>query len=375
MLASSSLGDCTKGGDPSLRLLQPLPVTTDTGEKPQSKLWHHGGRWWSVLPDEHGTHLWRLDDPTWTRMMTLATRSDYRADCLSEGDTTFVLLFAGPEAELVTLAYEHEQGARGKYETLSDGFGRSRVDVSGSAETATIARDASGRLWLASDTSDAIEVRHTDPPYTHWSAPFSIATGVSDDDIGAVTALPDGQVGVFWSDQTRRRFGFRVHAPGAEPEDWSDDEVPGIGSALDVGGGMSDDHINFAVAIDGTLFVAVKTSYDTEGYTRVGLLVRRPSGQWDAFYHVDYQGTRPIVVVDESRDHLMVFYTSRDRGGDILYRESAAMPIRFGRRKILLSGDLLNNASSTKQWVSGSLVLVASTPSPSRVEGGIIRLR
>ena len=45
-----------------------------------------------------------------------------------------------------------------------------------------------------------------------------------------------------------------------------------------VGTGMADDHMNVAVASDGTLYAAVKARYDTGGYPRMALLVRRPVG-------------------------------------------------------------------------------------------------
>ena len=58
-----------------------------------------------------------------------------------------------------------------------------------------------------------------------------------------VTALPNGTIGVMWSNQTTGLFGFRVHADGADPDDWSEDEVPASESAIDDGAGMADDHI------------------------------------------------------------------------------------------------------------------------------------
>ena len=105
-------------------------------------------------------------------------------------------------------------------------------------------------------------------PYSSFSGPVTLATGVAADDIGVVTALPNGQIGVLWSNQNTRLFGFRVHSDGADPSVWSTDEQPASQSALDVGLGMADDHLNVAVAADGTLYAAVKTSYDTAGQTK-----------------------------------------------------------------------------------------------------------
>jgi CheY-like chemotaxis protein len=78
-------------------------------------------------------------------------------------------------------------------------------------ETATIDVDSQGRLWLASDGTTTVAVRYSDPPYSSWSGPITLATGISTDDISVVTALPNGTVGVLWSNQSTQRFGFRAH--------------------------------------------------------------------------------------------------------------------------------------------------------------------
>ena len=90
-------------------------------------------------------------------------------------------------------------------------------------------------------------MRWSDSPYSTWSSAITIATGVTDDDICAVTAFA-GKIGVLWSNQSTQRFGFKYHVDGADPATWSADEVPASQSALNVGAGMADDHINFAVA-------------------------------------------------------------------------------------------------------------------------------
>ena len=61
----------------------------------------------------------------------------------------------------------------------------------------------------------------SDSPYNSWSAPITIATGVKDDDISAITPIPSqGKIGIFWSNQTTRQFGFRTHADGTSPTTW-----------------------------------------------------------------------------------------------------------------------------------------------------------
>ncbi|HEY6866003.1 MAG TPA: LamG domain-containing protein, partial [Candidatus Eisenbacteria bacterium] len=143
-------------------------------------------------------------------------------------------------------------------------------------------------------------------------------------------------------------------------------EVPSSQSALDgVGLGMADDHLHAAVASDGTLYAAVKTSYDTPGYPRIALLVRRPAGTWDNLYPVDEAGTRAIALLDEARGTITVVYTSSEGSGDILYKESPISAIAFGARSTLIPGGL-NDATSTKQNLRGDVVILASNGSSAQ---------
>src|SRR5690606_37094889 len=125
------------------------------------------------------------------------------------------------------------------------------------------------------------------------------------------------------------------------------DESPASQSALNVGGGMSDDHINMAVAKDGTLYCAVKTNYDKKGYPKIALLIRRPDGKWDNLYGVSETGTRPIVILNEKKGNLKVIYTSKEGGGDILYKESSISDITFSDTKTLITGKY-DDPTSTK---------------------------
>lgn len=338
--------------------LQSVSVTANTGEKPQSKLWRHDGRWWAVLPEASGTKLWRLDDANWSPVLHLSDATAVHADALRAGEQVHVLLFETGRCELISLAYDGESQ---RYELWPERRSGTVLPLDSSVETATIDMDASGRLWLALDDKMDVVVRWSDAPYSAWSEPLVLATGMAEDDICALTAFPNGGVGVLWSNQHTQRYGFRFHTEGADPTDWLPDEVPSAASAQAVGDGMADDHLNFAVAQDGTLYAAVKTSYDTRGYPLIGLLVRRPSGAWDDLYNVDDDGTRPIVVLNEKSGTLFVAYT---HGGNIVYRESQSESIAFGPRQLLIEKKdaPLNNVTSTKERFSGEIVFLASTP-------------
>ena len=347
----------------SFERIAPMEISANTGEKPQSKVWCHDDTWWSVLPNKSGTFLWRLDGAAWSPVLKLSQNTAVRADVEPNGDLAHVLLYCGRSSELVTA--EYVPGEVGTYQFWSTQRDTVDVALSSGVETATIELDSTGRLWLASDAKSTVEVRYSDYPYYSFSSPITIASGIHSDDISCVTSLGNGSIGVLWSNQNAKRFGFRVHQDGDAPGQWTANEVPASQSARSVGGGMADDHLNCAVASDGTLYAAVKTSYDQSGQPRVGLLVRRPSGEWDPLYNVDTSGTRAIVMLNEEANRLIVAYTATEGGGNILYRESPMDVIAFGARKTLISGTV-NNVSSTEQPFTDELVVIAAGGSSAR---------
>jgi hypothetical protein len=334
-----------------------LSVSENTGEKPQSKVWEHAGQWWTVMPNSSGTWVFRLDGTSWTPTLQITSNSSVHADVKSAGNLAHVLLLNGSSAQLATL--EYDGGPDNRFEPWALRPQLVDVPLGSSVETATLDVDSTGRMWVAYDRSSTVEVRHSDGLYTTWSAPITVASGINSDDISAIVAMPNGTIGVLWSNQSSDRFGFRVHVDGAAPGTWLAPEVPAGQSALSVGGGMADDHLNVAVASDGTLYAAVKTSYDKSGYPKIALLVRRPNGFWDNLYQVDTAGTRPIVVLSETANRLIVAYTTNEGGGDIVYRVSPLNNIAFGARQVLIGGSV-NDVTSTKQNFTDNVVFLAS---------------
>ena len=278
--------------------LASISVSQDTADKPQSKVWFYSGSWWAVLPSTaespQGTWLWQLQpDLSWAAALHLSSATDARADVTLDGALAHVLLY-GAAPELVSL--EHSTATH-TYEAWSLRPTNTPVSLPGS-ETASLAIDSTGRIWIATESGTSVHAHYADSPYTSFSGPVVLATGIAADDIAAVTALPDSTIGVLWSNQNTERFGFRIHLDSDGPTVWQADEVPASQSALNVGDGMADDHLNLAVGTDATLYAAVKTSYDTSGFPTIALLVRRPNGTWDDLYEVDTAGTRPVVVLN-----------------------------------------------------------------------------
>ncbi|WP_415296825.1 LamG-like jellyroll fold domain-containing protein [Cellulosimicrobium sp. SJTW-1] len=344
-----------------------IPLTGNTGEKPQSKLWSAGGTWWAVLASAStspaGTWVWRYDAAakTWTNVTRISERTDVRADVKTVGDVAHVLLH-GPTTTLVSIQRDAQSNT---YVPWTSRAGATAVSLPGS-ETATIDIDSTGRMWVAWDTASQVQVRWSDAPYSSFSAPVTVASGITDDDIAVVTAMRGGRIGVLWSNQNTERFGFRTHMDGSSPSTWTADEVPAAGSALNVGDGMADDHLNLALADDGTLYAAVKTSYDSSDLPVIGLLVRHPDGTWDPLREVDRIGTRGIVLIDDVTDRLRVVYTRSTELDDILVKEtSRTSPDFSGPAETLLAG-AWNNATATKSNVPGEVLVMASSSSTAQ---------
>jgi len=341
--------------------LTALTVAANTGEKPQSKVWTYAGKWWCVMPNSSGTWVWRLDGTAWTNVLQLSASTSVHADVKAVGAVSHVLLFNYGTSQLASIEYVP---ATQTYQFWTTRPANVSLPLVGGTETATLDVDSQGRMWLATDfaaATDQIVVYYSDAPYSSWSAPVTLATGINGDDISAVIAMPGGKIGVLWSNQNTQRFGFRTHLDGTDPASWTADELPASQSALNIGAGMADDHLNVAVASDGTLYAAVKTSYDTGGYPKMALLVRRPAGTWDNLYPVDQSGTRGIVLLDESAATVTIIYTSVEGAGNILYKESPTSAISMtGPSTVLIAGGL-NDPTSTKQNISGSVVILAGS--------------
>jgi hypothetical protein len=343
----------------SVAPLQSASWSQGTGEKPQSKVFEYAGQWWTVMPNSSGTWVYRLNGTSWQATQQITSSTSVHADVKLVGDIAHVLLYNGSSSQLASLQYV---AADNRFEPWAARPQLAKVSLSSGVETATLEVDSTGRMWVASDASSTVEVRYSDGNYSTWSAPITVGSGITSDDISAIIALPNHSIGVMWSNQNSKRFGFRVHQDGDAPTAWSADEVPAGQSARNVGGGMADDHVHLAAASDGTLYAAVKTSYDSSGNPKIALLVRRPNAVWDNLYSVDGDGTRPIVVVDEAANKVVVAYTGTDGGGSIVYRDSPLGNISLGPRQTLISGSL-NDVTSSKQTSTSQIVFLADNRS------------
>jgi hypothetical protein len=364
-----------------------------TGEKPQSKLWFNGGRWWADMLHSDGQYyIFYLDGQIWKKTTTLLDdRIQTQADCLWDGTHLYVVSGAGGDPSGVDLParlYRYSYNAANPPETaytIDPGF---PVTVrNGGAETIVIDKDSTGQLWITYTQGGQVWINRSTTNDAIWGVPFNPpnATGETDsasvaaDDISSLIAY-DGKIGVLWSKQTPTNnnndtFYFAYHNDGDPDTAWTTAiayRKPDI----------SDDHINLKSLQSGGghVFAVVKTSIQTNnaGQERIIVLHRKPDGSWDtpALVWDETQGhTRPILMVDSVNHRLYVFATTTTAGGTIAYKRSSdyttgsvsfpdpqAVFIQITQAANL--GDL-NNATSTKQNVDGvngidSIVVLAS---------------
>lgn len=380
----------------SVQKLPTLAINGKSADTQQSKVWQYNSNWWMVMGDSGdpavagsgGTFLWRLDGNKWTQALKLNFKK-YNADVKVVGNLAQVLLFGTDEGRLVSLEYVPAvapapatyqvwtQHPKTTLVSLAPPPPAGTIGAAAVVNSATIDVDCNGRIWLASDGFNDIQVRYSDAPYTTFSDPILLATNTSPKDLAVVTAMPNCKMGVLWTNHVTQRFGFRTHdSQNPDATNWTADEVPAAQSAQRSGAGMAGTAMNVKVAADGTLYAAVSTGFSTLDATlpQVGLLVRR-SGGWDPLNKVDSVGVHPIVMLNETAGIVDVAYTVLDplaaagskATGEIAYSESPTSAISFAPRKTLFAG-LHDDVTSTKQNWTDSVMVFASTrtnPPPS----------
>ncbi|MEI6945614.1 heparin lyase I family protein [Paraflavisolibacter sp. H34] len=364
-----------QAGFQTITRLNAVPISSGNGGPPQARVWTHAGLWWSVLPTQAGPRVYRLNGQTlaWEpQSLNLGTNTDISADCRVKGDSVYVLLYRGANqnAQVYLLKFT------GTTYTVQ-GQSASLKMPSGS-KTATLALEANGRLWLATDTKNSVQLWWSDPSsagYTRWNGPWTAASGLTDDDIGALVPLPppagsqQGPIGLMWSNGKSKRLGFKTHSPGTDPTAWSPEEVPAGPS------GMGAAFLDVKTGADGTLYCATQTSVSSTGSPRVLLLVRRPGGAWASYPVTTYpEGDQPLVLLQEAQGKIKVAYTSASGTGGIVSKESPLAAISFGPAQTLLGGRTFNFATTTHQAYGSRVVLLATqTPaSGSRTAEGVL---
>jgi hypothetical protein len=356
-----------------------------TASKPESKLWFNDG-WWATMADpaSGAQHIFRLDRAT-ERWLDTGTTIDPRAAAHAD------VLWDAANGKLYVASHAFTEngntvGGGGKlyrfsYDPATRTYSRDAgfpVMVSPlPTETLVIARDSTGTVWATWTLNSKVWVSHTTGGNdASWIAPYEVplpGADVGPDDISSIVAFAGNQIGVMWSNHVDGRFYFATHADGAGDTafDWTGGAIPGTPP--------TDDHINLKADSAGRVYAAVKFTTTAPTQPLLALLVRDPTlGTWEQHTLgtvLDSQ-TRPIVLLDEQRQLIHVFYTGPEPpsptgqdGGTIYEKTSPMSPINFppgdGTPEIRdAASPSLNDATSTKQAVTtqSGMVVLANNP-------------
>ncbi len=314
-----------------------LPYPTET--KPQSKLWFARGHWWAWLPVQGGSSVWKRRAEGWQRETALDAwlqQAPGYADVWAQGDEVWATLVGPRSLSFAHLSFDPEAqryvarehpvvwpvaapaGPEPSWLARRQSRFRSAVRTR-AIESATLAREASGRWWIAWDEGDAIWARASrDPEGAEWSAPFAVSAAVGAigrDDLGAIFPAAGG-IGIIWTDQKRDAFFFRLHRDGQPREAWEPVESLARGEGGGSGAHTANDHVHATTAPDGTAYVVTKTSRYQPGEPLLALHVRSSDGAWSTLPYAPFSRartpSRPIVVLGSAPARAELLHESLD---------------------------------------------------------------
>lgn len=365
--------------------------STPTGEKPESKVWFNDGTWWGSLFSPSAGHyrIHRFDssDQSWTDTGTsLDTRETSKADVL--WDEASQKLYVASHMFTTSASsssssstwgklFRYSYNAVTKLYTLDSGF---PVDVTrGRSETLTIAKDGNGRLFVTYVQSSRVKINWSLSGDADWGVPVDLPhptaeISVSSDDISAIAAYPNGDVGLLWSNQKLDKILFTLHRPQDPPALWQPVEVV-LPAGVCAGNSCADDHISLKTDQSNRLYAATKTSNESDNQPLNVLSVRNTDGTWTNHVIGLYQHhlTRGVIVLDEQQQLIYFIGSNPESGGAIYFKTSPMNGVSFepGIGEPLILSDLddrTNNASSTKQSVSSltGLLVIASDQDTKR---------
>ena len=359
-------------------------VSTPTADKPQSKLWFNDGIWWASMFNNTNSprpafHIYRLDRASQNWIDT-GTEIDSRPS--SQGD------FLWDNNAKKLYAVSGNSGIDGWYMRFSydanlKTYTRDFSPIvirSGGAETISIDKDTTGKLWVSYTRGSQVYVNRTTTNETVWGTPFIIpgARQLDSDDISAIVAYRDANgssIGVLWSNHNSpSSMYWASHRDGDPDTTWQPIETIYTAKCA------ADDHINIKslqADASGTVYGIAKTSFGDSGCGTTSsspltrLVVRKPNNSWTVtpVGAVSDDHTRPIVMLDTTNRMVYVFATSPTSCG-VIYMKSTSMDNpdfsgQPGKGTAFIKSSTytcINNATSTKQTVdaySGLVVLAA----------------
>lgn len=302
----------------------PGPPTEPAGRQVQSRLWAIEGRWWAAMVEpvsrETRIHGLSLDGSTWSDTgVVLDERAGAMADVLWSGDHLYVAsAVPGRSTSNGVRVSRFSREPEGRF-LLDPNFPVPLTERGVSA--ASIARDESGRVWVAFVQDGRVLVAHSTVDDAVWDAPQQVpgaAAPVGPNDVAALVADGTGGLGLIWSNANDRSIRFVDRDDVDPPERWSEPEAAFEGLPL------ADEPISAASDGHGTIFVAVETAVADQpdaGRSDPGsvMVVRGTDGTWRSalMTRVEDHLGQPIALVDPGAAEVYVFGTSPRHGGSI----------------------------------------------------------
>ena len=321
-------------------------VAFSTGEKPQSKIWYHDGSYWAVVDGPNGLAIYEKTGSSWAQRNVLA--SGGQADVKWNGSQLFILNYAST-SQLFKYTYNSSQRSW----VIASGF-PVNLPSPGGSETMVLEQDSTGRLWTTVVTNGNVHVYYsTSADHRTWnSTAVVLQTGINADDISSIVAFGGNKVGVFWSDQNRDEFGFRIHNDADSPTTWQTKE------SVFAGSGHADDHLNLAFDSSGRVYAITKDDLNEMAVHR-----RSTSGSWTTKTNVvGGESTRGIIMVAEADSKVYILYTRWGVTPErIEYRVADINTLTFGGETVFISSSNdMNNVTGMKQLLpAGSLIALA----------------
>lgn len=309
---------------PAMRPVFVVDFPMPTADKPQSKLWYTENSWWALLPRSNGPSLWQRTKNGWqehTNITCALTGCPSRADVWPESKSVTAV---GVSDSTLTVFRLLKKTGPSQLRWTAQILARLRAPSPfRTMETATIARDRTGRWWVASILADQVYVWSASGSGKKWTSPILIGQNVHHDDICALTPIKNG-IAVIWSDQNRDAVIIRQHQNAHPIGKWETEEV------IQQGNKTADDHIKTSLSDQGTLWVATKNSLDQLQKPQLVLRVRSVKGHWSNKPYQNLESkkmpTRPAIFTTSDPSLVLSGYGDNYTSGGAPYHSQ----ITFG---------------------------------------------
>jgi hypothetical protein len=366
-------------------------VDRPTSSTAQSKLWFADGSWWGALFSASAQE-WRIHWLEWATQQWVDTgtplddRTDARLDVLWDGRSLVVVGGGRAEDNSRQAVRVTRYSLPGSDRRWVRDFGFPVTVFPTGATDPTVARDASGTLWVSAVLGGSPVVSQTNGDDTDWGDPVVVpgaTPGVAEH--AAVAAYGSG-VGVMWVQRGEDAVHVASSPDGGPPETWEHElvDVPGRG---DDANALALRAVPATDERPASLVAAVQTlpgAADSRNSLRPGLMVLE-GGDGEPWRRsrvasLDDGPGAPALVVDADADQVVVVTVSRTAPGVLQHKAADLDDLVFpsGPGTQLAAGraptSRLQDPTSTKQTVgesSGASFLVTDEDQRTYVQGAL----